>query len=261
MILYYEETAEPEVLSSLLACPDLTAAEAGTVPSDTELHLYLDGEGLSLRQGKLAMRGDFREMLPRLKQSNLEREMLVKASRMKNAAGPLALLDATAGMGEDSMILASAGFQVVLYEYDPVIAALLGDALRRAREIPELAAAASRMELHTGDSVAAMRSLSEAPDVILLDPMFPARNKSAMIKKKFQLLQQLESPCSNEEEMLMAAVQANPKKIVIKRPLKGPWLAGIRPDHSLSGKAIRYDCLVNLGTRKDLLLMNMHKHA
>ena len=44
----------------------------------------------------------------------------------------------------------------------------------------------------------------EIPDVILLDPMFPERRKSALIKKKFQLLQKLERPCADGEELLSA---------------------------------------------------------
>ena len=41
-----------------------------------------------------------------------------------------------------------------------------------------------------------------------------------------------------------AAVSAGPRKIVIKRPLKGPFLAGRKPDYSITGKTIRYDCLL-----------------
>jgi 16S rRNA (guanine1516-N2)-methyltransferase len=80
--------------------------------------------------------------------------------------------------------------------------------------------------------------------VILLDPMFPERQKSALVKKKFQLLQQLECPCTDEEELLQAAINAKPRKIIIKRPAKGPFLANRKPDYSISGKAIRYDCIV-----------------
>ena len=85
-----------------------------------------------------------------------------------------------------------------------------------------------------------------AADVIYLDPMFPERRKSAAVKKKFQLLHELERPCENEEELLKAAIDAHPSKIVIKRPVKGPYLAGIKPSHQFTGKAARYDCLVNL---------------
>ena len=94
------------------------------------------------------------------------------------------------------------------------------------------------------DSLPALRRCSEPPDVILLDPMFPERKKSGLIKKKFQLLQQLEQPCSDEEELMETALAARPRKIIVKRPLKGPWLAGRKPHYSLKGKAIRYDCFV-----------------
>ena len=219
-----------------------------------ELNNKLEGKGLALSQGdsglfltdgKLEIMADFREMLPRLKQSNLQREMLIKAARIKGQEMPQLLVDATAGFGDDSLILAAAGFQVRMYEYDEVIAALLQDAMERARDIPELREIVARMELVCGDSVEGMKNLDYKPDIVLLDPMFPARQKSALIKKKFQLIQRLESPCSNEEELLEAALCARPQRIVIKRPLKGPYLANKKPSYSLEGKAIRYDCLVN----------------
>ena len=86
--------------------------------------------------------------------------------------------------------------------------------------------------------------LSFRPDVILLDPMFPEREKSSLIKKKFQLLQKLESPCPDEAALLKAALAAQPHKIIVKRPLKGPFLAGRKPDFSIKGKSVRYDCIV-----------------
>lgn len=211
--------------------------------ADTSLKINRTENGLVLTDGDMELCGDFTHMLPRAKQSNLEKEMLVKAVRIKGCQ-EINVIDATAGMGEDSFILAAAGFNVELYEYDPVIAALLEDAIVRAKSDPLLSQIASRMSFHNEDSIAAMKSLKEAPDVILLDPMFPERQKSALVKRKFQLLQQLERPCSNEEELFEAAIMANPKKIVIKRPIKGPYLAGKKPSYSLSGKAIRYDCLV-----------------
>ncbi len=187
---------------------------------------------------------DFRDMLPRLKQSNLEHEMIIKAVRIKSMDMPQSVLDATAGLGEDSLILAAAGFQVRLYEYDNVIATLLQDAMDRAGNISELAQIVGRMDLYNEDSIKAMQSLDYTPDIVLLDPMFPGRQKSAKIKKKFQLLQQLEKPCTQEDELLSAAFSTGAKKIVVKRPLKGPYLAGQKPNHSISGKAIRYDCFI-----------------
>lgn len=209
-----------------------------------DLILQQDEEGLALVGNGQLMRADLSKMLPRLARNNLNGELLVKAARLKNFDGVPLVVDATAGLGEDSILLAAAGFQVKLFERDQVIAALLEDALRRAGEIPELADIVGRMELFATDSVVALSNLSVFPDVVLLDPMFPARQKSGLIKKKFQLLQKLERPCSEEEVLLQAALDSQPRKIVIKRPLKGPNLADRKPDYSLKGKAIRYDCIV-----------------
>ena len=88
-----------------------------------------------------------------------------------------------------------------------------------------------------------------APDVVLLDPMFPARQKSSLVKKKLQMIQKLEIPCDDETALLLAAMKTCPKKLIIKRPPKGPYLAGLKPDHSLTGKAVRFDCFVNPADR------------
>lgn len=226
---------------SVTAVPENAAAEA----ERAGLRLLRDENGcLTLTDGSLSICADLCQNLRRLRPDNLNRELLVRTAKIKHASGKLTAVDATAGFGEDSLLLAAAGFHVKLYEYDSVICALLADALRRAASVPGLKETAAKMELINADSISAMNAFTERPDVILLDPMFPAREKSALIKKKFQLLQRLEQPCADEEAMLNAAVAAHPCKIVIKRPLKGPFLADRKPDYSIKGKAIRYDCIV-----------------
>jgi 16S rRNA (guanine1516-N2)-methyltransferase len=153
-------------------------------------------------------------------------------------------MDCTAGLGEDSILLAAAGFMVRMYERDSIIAALLRDSLQRAIEIPELKPIVERMELYEEDSLKALSHLNEVPDVIYLDPMFPSRKKSALVKKKFQMLQQLEQPCEEGDKFLQAAIACKPRKIVVKRPLKGEFLGNRKPDYSINGKTIRYDCIV-----------------
>ena len=219
--------------------------ESFTHDEASSLTLRLDGEGLSLHADGQVLRGDFVKMIPRVKAGMPSHEMLVKTAKIKNAEGPLTAVDATAGLGEDSILLAAAGFHVRMYERNDVIHALLSDALERAKEVPELAEIVSRMELHHGNSVDGMRSLDFRPDVILLDPMFPARQKSALVKKKLQMIQKLEFPCVDEGELLLTAMEAGPRKLIIKRPPKGPYLAGVKPDHSIEGKAVRFDCIVN----------------
>ncbi len=241
--IFQDGYSNPDFLEEL--ANQLNVKIENTIPNikSSGLWLQADENGLALAGNGQMLRGDFSKKLSRLKQANLQGEMIVKAAKMKEIASPV-LVDATAGMGEDSLILAAFGFRVIMYEYDPIIFALLKDTVIRAEKIPELTPITERMELHGEDSVAALPSLKVTPDVVLLDPMFPERQKSSLVKKKFQLLHQLEQPCSDEESMLSAAISAKPKKIVIKRPAKGPFLAGKKPDYSYSGKAVRFDCIL-----------------
>ena len=208
-----------------------------------EPELERDERGLALVGSGMELRGDFTRMLPRLRQGRLQQELLVKAARIKGATEPTAI-DCTAGLGEDSLLLAAAGFSVTMFERDATIAALLADALERAAADARLADIVSRMTLVAGDSLAGLAELDFEPDVVFLDPMFPARTKSAAVKKKFQLLHHLEQPCEEEDALVKAALAAYPRKLVIKRPAKGPHLAGMKPSYSIQGKAVRYDVLV-----------------
>lgn len=211
--------------------------------NDEEVFIELSSNGLSLIHKDMVLHGDYTKNIRRLTNGRLQGELLIKAAKIKGKKENLIAIDATAGLGEDSLLLAAAGYKVYLYENNPIIALLLKDTIERAGKIPELANIVCRMEVIEENSIKAMQKLNFTPDVILLDPMFPERKKTALVKKKFQLLHFLESPCTDENEMLDAAILAKPNKIVIKRPLKGEWLAGRKPNYSLKGKSIRYDIL------------------
>lgn len=248
-------------LAEQLGVPFYKYAEAVEEP-----YLLLCTNGLALVSDGMEMKADFEQRARRLDQRNLHRELLVKAAKIKppsqgnnipiesgitsrdnaNLAWVPRAIDATAGLGDDALLLAAAGFEVALYERDPVIAALLDDALLRAQQgsNKQVAAAAQRMYIAGTDSIRALTQLDYKPDVIYLDPMFPERKKSAAVKKKFQLLHVLEAPATDDDALLQAALCAHPRKIVIKRPLKGPYVGNQKPSYSLNGKAIRYDVVV-----------------
>ena len=233
-----ERTEQAQELSARLGL-----ALSAEVP-EHDPALVLDRDGLALRCGALSVRGDFAHMLPRLQARNLRGELLVRAVKGRSAQRPLFVVDATAGLGEDAILLAAAGHTVHMFEQNPVIAAMLRDALDRAASDPALTEIVGRMTLTEGDSVTELCKLEQTPDAVILDPMFPERKKSGLIGKKLQLLQVLEQPCADEQALLRAAGQAHPAKIIIKRPQKGPYLAGRSPSYSLIGKAIRYDVIV-----------------
>ena len=205
-----------------------------------KLTILFHAKGVSLTGYGLSYQGDFENMLHRVTNGRLQHEMLVRAAK-SDKPGRKAI-DATAGMGEDAFLLAAQGYEVTLFEQNPVIAVLLKDALRRAKKHPVLKDIASRMNLVQDNSVEGMSKLLDPVDVIYLDPMFPARQKSSLINKKLQLIQKLEPPCSEETDLFDAAISASPSKIIVKRPLKSEFLAGRKPSYTLNGKAIGYDC-------------------
>lgn len=210
----------------------------------TPLFLQRNENGaLCLSDGTMTLCADLRDSLPRLRPDRLGRELLVKAARIKGFEGTPSIVDCTAGLGEDSLLLAAVGFEVTLFERDEVIAALLQDALRRAAEDEGLSPIVARMHLRQGDSIAGLGQLSYKPDVVFLDPMFPEKRKNAATKKKFQLLHHLEQPCQEEDALLNAALAAATRKVVVKRPAKGAFLAGVKPSYSIQGKAVRYDVI------------------
>lgn len=244
LVLYVDKNANIEEAKSI--AKRLNIEIITNNKENFDILLSMDENGLALVSENMKLYGDFSKSIKRIKQSNLQNEMLIHAAKIKGKKENLTALDATAGLGEDSILLAAYGYTVELYEKNPIIAELLKDAMERAKKISELKDIIERMKVHNEDSIIAMQKIQFNPDIILLDPMFPERTKSALIKKKFQILHKIENPCSDENELLSSAIKANPKKIIIKRPLKGEYLAGIKPDYSLKGNSIRYDCIINL---------------
>ena len=212
------------------------------------LTLRFTGDGVILTDGVLSLKGDLSAMKRRVLKEMWRHELLSRAARLKSNESGTELpvcIDATAGLGEDSLILSAAGYKVFMFEKNPVIAELLRDSLRRALDDPEICGLAQRMVLTEGDSIEGIRDFARengVPGIIYLDPMFPGREKTGKIKKKFQLLQKLESPCTDGEGLLRAAMEAGPSRIIIKRPEKGEALGGRLPDFSYTGGTVRYDC-------------------
>ena len=188
---------------------------------------------------------DFARPSARRRHCRPGRELLVQAAKVRHTATPL-IVDATAGLGRDGFLLAAAGCRVRMFEYNPIIAALLLDGLERAALSPLTAQIAQRIHLVVGNVLEHLPELDEQPDVIYLDPMFPQRSKSAKVKQDLRLLQLLDDPSDVPERLLRAALAVRPKKVVVKRPLKGPLLLGLPPSYMLKGKAVRFDIYVGM---------------
>ncbi|PHV10950.1 SAM-dependent methyltransferase [Chitinimonas sp. BJB300] len=168
---------------------------------------------------------------------------VAKACGLKSGATPR-VLDATAGLGRDSFVLASLGCAVEMIERSPIAAALLADGLQRAAADADVAAIVARMRLHHGSAVALLTAwLGERPDVIYLDPMFPeTRQKSALSKKEMQAFQAVVGADADADGLLAPALALAKDKVVVKRPRHAPNLAGAKPAYSLEGDSVRFDC-------------------
>lgn len=238
IVICIKEGANEELANALA---ERLQAQIVSKPGDG-LTVLFESTGISLSGFGLSYQNDFCDMIHRVTRGRLQHEMLVRAAKTSKER-PKAI-DATAGMGEDAFLLAAYGYEVTLYEQNPVVAVLLKDAIQRAKKNPEIKDIAERMHLIEENSVEALKNWVDAVDVVYLDPMFPKRQKSGLINKKLQLIQKLEPPCSEENELFDAAIAAKPSKIIVKRPLKSAHLAGRKPNYTLNGKAIRYDCYV-----------------
>lgn len=171
-------------------------------------------------------------------------QIITKAVGLNKTPAPL-ILDATAGMGNDAFVFASLGARVILMERSPVSAALLSDGLERALLNDEITNIISRMSLVFGDA----RLLNpdstlirnEAPDVIYLDPMFPHRKKSALVKKEMLAFQNLIGDDNDSNELLDVSRKLAKKRVVVKRPIKAPWLDNQKPSLTMKMKKHRFD--------------------
>lgn len=177
-------------------------------------------------------------------------QTIAKAVGLKGGANPT-VLDATGGLGRDAFVLASLGCAVTLLERSPVVAALLEDGLLRAAGDPEIGPwLKERMRLIHSDAVIWMQALAESgneaefPDVVYLDPMFPHRSKSALVKKEMRLFQQLVGEDGDADALLPLARRIARKRVVVKRPDYAPPLAGQAPTVAIRGKKHRYDVYV-----------------
>ena len=175
--------------------------------------------------------------------------MIAKAVGIQPGIRP-AILDATAGLGRDAFVFAQLGCQVTLIERHPLIAALLADGLERAIHDPTVGPIVQRMHLQPGNAIELIKGWPlEPPQVIYLDPMFPHREKSALVKKEMRVFRPLVGDDDDAPELLQSALDLATHRVVVKRPRKAPDISGKPPSYVLEGKSSRYD----IYARKTLL--------
>lgn len=203
-----------------------------------QLSLYLENEqkldqlSFSLVEGEVATRAT------KVSKSN---EVIAKAIGCKPHFRPR-VVDATAGMGRDSLIMAKLGCSVTMLERNFAIHCLLKDALQQLKAQPDFDL---NIQLEKQDSISQLADISLV-DVIYLDPMFPERKKSALVKKEMRLFKRIAGEDNDADQLLKSALASSATRVVVKRPKGAPLLAGLKPSHEIKAKKFRYDVYLNL---------------
>ena len=165
---------------------------------------------------------------------------LPRAMGLKNGKTP-SVIDATAGLGRDSFLLASLGAEITLIERSPKMYALLADGMARAAaEDDDYAQIIARMMLLHGDAKDLLPDLSA--DAILIDPMHPSRKTSALVKRELRQVREIVGTDDDAADLMRVALSHARQRVVLKWPAKGDSIEGIRPwSHQILGKSTRYD--------------------
>lgn len=172
------------------------------------------------------------------KKSSLQKELLAKAVGVKGPYRPR-VLDLTAGMLGDSLLLLSFGCEVWALERNPIMAFLIQSALLNARH-------PKAQNLHfTFEDAGKILLNSPATDVIYFDPMFEDPNVKASPRKEMRIFRSLVGKDSDAEEVFKQARALKPKRLVIKRPRLSQYLLE-KPSVEYTGKSTRYDVYFSL---------------
>lgn len=175
-------------------------------------------------------------------------QSIAKAVGLKQGVTPT-VVDGTAGLGRDAFVLASLGCKVIMVERHPVVAALLEDGLRRAYEDAEIGEwMRDLMSLFHGSSISALADAAKSSgteiDVVYLDPMYPHREKSALVKKEMRVFQTLVGADLDADGLLTPAMTLATKRVVVKRPDYAEDLDGVKPSMVIATKKNRFDVYV-----------------
>lgn len=224
--------------------------------------LLLDNKNqLSLLVDGLSVAPEWDKLQRRVVSAGRKSELLLQAAKI---TADNQVIDATAGFGHDSLILASTGAQVTMLEQQPIMALLLLVEQQRMSLQPNWQKLMSRLHIINIDALEFFDNFKShsksidgsSIDVIYLDPMFPEDSyqdrktgKGAKVNKQMQALHQLAIPPTVEQEQQLlqsakAVIKNNEQqsgRVIVKRPVQAPVFANQAADESWQNAALRFD--------------------
>lgn len=174
----------------------------------------------------------------RLQPHNIKQELIVKAigkGRYKK------ILDTTAGLGRDGLIMASVIDHLVMLERNPKIFNYLTKFFETYAYHPCIAPLTPKITLKQQCAISFLESKLEQPyEVIYCDPMFPETNNSALAKKQAQYLQAVVNHDPDVDQLVSTALAVATKRVIVKRPRKSPFLVK-EPSFQYMARSHRFD--------------------
>ncbi len=230
--------------------------------------LLLDNKDkLSLLSDSLSVAPEWDKLQRRVVSAGRKSELLLQAAKI--TANSI-VIDATAGFGHDSLILASTGARVIMLEQHPVMALLLLVEQRRMSVELNWQKLMSRLHIINTDALSFFANNNsrhagvfdkreidhQGVDVVYLDPMFPEHSyqdsktgKGAKVGKQMQALHKLAKPPTlHEEQQLLQRAEdfisrhnEQGGRVIVKRPQLAPLFAERQADESWQNDAVRFD--------------------
>ena len=199
-----------------------------------------------------------KKMRYRMQHINKAQEPLLRALGWKSTEQKH-VFDMTAGLGRDACLLFFAGFNVTMFERNPVLQILLKNALSEipANEFTQC------FKLAPQDSISYLTNIVEKnlasnvqndqadktpfADAIYIDPMYPERKKSALVKKELRIIRNLVGADFDSEQLLETAIKSGVARVVVKRPKGSEYVADLAPSHSVESPNTRFDVYLKSG--------------
>lgn len=227
--------------------------------SSLPILLLDDKNALSWLSNGLSVAPEWDKLQRRVVSAGRKSELLLQATKVTAESR---IIDATAGFGHDSLILASTGAQTVMLEQQPLMALLLLAEQQRMSAQPNWQKLMARLQIINTNATSYFESISndslidsdKAVDVVYLDPMFPEDSyqdsktgKGAKVGKHMQALHQLARPPTLDEEgqllhsALTVVSQNGTGRVIVKRPQFAPLLANQPANESWHNEAVRFD--------------------
>lgn len=200
------------------------AQKPSTSPRTNTLHI--DFSNTSFTHRRQSIRG--------------KNELIAKAIGIKSKQ-TLTVFDATAGLGRDAIVLATLGCNVVMCERSPIIYTALHDALTHASTEKWFQLLSLQLIHQDARDYLLVLQKNNYPDVVYIDPMFPERKKSALVKKEMRDLRDIVGDDLDSEQLFEIALKTAKKRVVVKRAKHAPLISSKKPDIVFEGKSSRFD--------------------